>query len=651
MPDSIHALIAARLDALTSAQRSLLQDAAVVGDHFWSGAVAAMNERDVPVGDELRELQRRGMIRRSSTQTIEGEEELSFSHSLMRDVAYKQIPRAGRVQRHLAVARWLEQTAGDRLEDRAEPLALPHDRGALVGPGRPPARGHDRAAGRGSAIPADGGEAADLARRRTSVRVLRARVGAHTERPPRPLDGSSATRPGSDGDPASSVSTRRSPRTKRPSISRVTNGDRESAALALRRLYFQLGFRGDTDAARAALDRGIELLEGQEPSPVLAELYAALAEDEMLGGRSEESLHWATRVLELPHSDTTAVMTLHIRGNGRLELGDLGGMDDLWEALRLAETTGTVLDQATSYSYLSEWVGVTEGPARGLELNDASIEICDRRGIQGRAMWARAESLWLLYDAGRWEDLLEVAAMLLPWTVEHGDSIARLGRPQLPGACACPPRLARRAPGRSWSATIPIARQVGDLQVQAPAFVAAAVAEHALGDEARALEHVREFEEATRDGPTEYRELQSPEIMRVCLANGAVELAAQVLGDRPVHVARTQHAVLASKAALAEARMIPRTAAGLFARGGGGLGVVRRPLRARACPAKDRPVASNGSDGSKEGSDAAPRGEGTVREDSRSPKTVSPQGISWRWRDSNPRPWATDWVFSGRSRW
>ena len=70
LPDSIQALIAARLDALTPAQRSLLQDAAVVGDHFWSGAVASMNASDVDVAERLRELRRRGMIRRSSTQTM-----------------------------------------------------------------------------------------------------------------------------------------------------------------------------------------------------------------------------------------------------------------------------------------------------------------------------------------------------------------------------------------------------------------------------------------------------------------------------------------------------------------------------------------------------------------------------------------------------
>ena len=421
LPDSIQALIAARLDALTPGQRSLLQDAAVVGDHFWSGAVASMNTGEVDVAERLRELQRRGMIRRSSTQTIEDQDELSFSHGLVRDVAYKQIPRAGRVDRHLAVARWLEETAGDRLEDRAEPLAY-HTTEAL-------------SLARAAHLPHDTPELQDEARRfllmagkrQTSLDVAQAAVYYE-----RALELTPADHP--DRSRILREATGFRWRSGRLSVDdavsayeealdlALSNDDREAAAFALRRLYFQLGFRGDSEAARAALERGIELLEGREPSPALAELYAALAEDEMFAGRSEESLRWATRALELPHSDSIAVMTLHIRGNGRLELGDLGGMDDLREALHQAEASGSALDQATSYSYLSEWVGVIDGPIRGLEMNDASIEICDRRGIQGQGMWGRAESLWLLYDAGRWDDLLDVVATLLPWVTEHGDT-------------------------------------------------------------------------------------------------------------------------------------------------------------------------------------------------------------------------------------
>ena len=82
----------------------------------------------------------------------------------------------------------------------------------------------------------------------------------------------------------------------------LTNGDEHEAAYCMRRLYYQLGFRGDMEAARKLLDRGIELLERREGQPpeLLAELYACRAEDEMFSGRTKGSLEWADRALALP---------------------------------------------------------------------------------------------------------------------------------------------------------------------------------------------------------------------------------------------------------------------------------------------------------------------------------------------------------------
>ena len=54
--------------------------------------------------------------------SIEGEDELSFWHALVRDVAYQQIPRAPRAEKHMAAARWVEEIAGERAEDQAETL-------------------------------------------------------------------------------------------------------------------------------------------------------------------------------------------------------------------------------------------------------------------------------------------------------------------------------------------------------------------------------------------------------------------------------------------------------------------------------------------------------------------------------------------------
>ena len=94
LPETVQALIAARLDTLAPELKSLLQDASVLGKVFWTGALAAMGARerdDVLTG--LRDLVRREFVRPARVSSMRGEEEFSFWHVLVRDVAYQQIPR------------------------------------------------------------------------------------------------------------------------------------------------------------------------------------------------------------------------------------------------------------------------------------------------------------------------------------------------------------------------------------------------------------------------------------------------------------------------------------------------------------------------------------------------------------------------------
>ena len=59
-----------------------------------------------------------------------GEGEYAFRHVLVRDVAYAQIPRAGRAEKHRLAAEWIDSLGADRAEDRAEMLA--HHYGAAL---------------------------------------------------------------------------------------------------------------------------------------------------------------------------------------------------------------------------------------------------------------------------------------------------------------------------------------------------------------------------------------------------------------------------------------------------------------------------------------------------------------------------------------
>jgi class 3 adenylate cyclase len=111
LPTSVRAIVAARLDALPAEERAVLLDAAVVGRVFWKGALAKM-QPSRELGTLLGSLEQRDMVRREAISRLQGDQQYAFKHGLIRDVAYQILPRAGRRERHAAVAEFLEETAG-----------------------------------------------------------------------------------------------------------------------------------------------------------------------------------------------------------------------------------------------------------------------------------------------------------------------------------------------------------------------------------------------------------------------------------------------------------------------------------------------------------------------------------------------------------
>jgi len=122
LPTSVLGIVGARLDALPAAERSILLDAAVVGKIFWRTAIARLQPGRQDLSDVLGSLEQRGLIRREAVSRIRGEQQYSFKHMLIRDVAYKTLPRAERRKRHAVAAQFLEEATPD-LGDAAAALA------------------------------------------------------------------------------------------------------------------------------------------------------------------------------------------------------------------------------------------------------------------------------------------------------------------------------------------------------------------------------------------------------------------------------------------------------------------------------------------------------------------------------------------------
>ena len=119
LPTTIRGIVAARLDALPAQERSLLVDAAVVGKTFWRGALERIESGRDSISELLGALEGRDLIVRETSSMIEGEQQFSFKHVLIREVAYELLPRAARRERHARVAEFFEQSTAERGEAAA----------------------------------------------------------------------------------------------------------------------------------------------------------------------------------------------------------------------------------------------------------------------------------------------------------------------------------------------------------------------------------------------------------------------------------------------------------------------------------------------------------------------------------------------------
>jgi len=116
IPETLTALIAARLDSLDPADRSLLLDAAVLGQSFTPAGLAAVSGADVSeIEPRLRSLVRRDFLAPSADPRSPERGQYAFVQALIREVAYNTLARRDRRDRHLAAARYFEGLGSDEL--------------------------------------------------------------------------------------------------------------------------------------------------------------------------------------------------------------------------------------------------------------------------------------------------------------------------------------------------------------------------------------------------------------------------------------------------------------------------------------------------------------------------------------------------------
>jgi class 3 adenylate cyclase len=116
VPDTVQAVLAARIDRLPRAEKAALQTAAVIGRVFWNGSV---HDLAADADPDFGLLEERDFVFSRAGSSIAGQREYMIKHALTREVAYGSLLKAKRAPLHAGFAQWLEQNSKDQDEHAA----------------------------------------------------------------------------------------------------------------------------------------------------------------------------------------------------------------------------------------------------------------------------------------------------------------------------------------------------------------------------------------------------------------------------------------------------------------------------------------------------------------------------------------------------
>ena len=548
VPETVQALIGSRLDILSDDESMAIQDASVVGKVFWEGALIDMAD-GADVSGALRQLVERDWIRPVRNSSVEGEREYAFWHTLTRDVAYGRIPRESRVDKHGMAAVWIEATTGERASDHAELLAH-HYLSALEladAAGKSDTAILRQQATRTLVMAGDRAMSLDAAR---ADRYYQEALDLmDPEDPARAgllvMSGQAMQEHLGHGPPIPvfEEATRLASVAEDP----VTAGRAWLYLSEAQRVTF--GVAGGEDA----LDQAIRLLESQPPSQYLAAAYLERAAGYMLRGDLEEQAEWAERGIQLAERldlDESKARGLSIRGIARFDAGDVdGGMADLRESVAIADASaGRTVMRLTAYVNLADYTRKGRSPAEAQSIYERGIESVEARG--GDTSWATAETMWSLFDLGRWDEVLATGDALLDR--KHGSVLLDAWAQSYQALVSVWRGDIARASSFQGD-YLPVLRQIGDMQQFGPALLIAARTEVARGNEPAAVQLINEFISATDDMSPIFRNLQVADAVRLLVEAGEVDEAAALSASPDGVDIRSQLGLNTARVIVAEA--------------------------------------------------------------------------------------------------
>jgi tetratricopeptide (TPR) repeat protein len=428
VPETLTALIAARLDGLEAADRGLVHDAAVLGQSFTPSALAAVSM----VGEAELEPRLRGLVRREIL-ALEADPrspergQYRFVQALIREVAYNTLAKPDRKARHLAAARHFEVLGSDELA------------GALAG--------HYLAAWQNAPAGAEADALAAQARIALSAAADRAlALGAFDQAASFLGQAITVT---ADAAEEATLLERAS-----HAASQAAHHD-QAEVLARRALELRRGLGDRLGIARAATALGAALvqsyrvesaLEALEPvvhelvdlagDPDVIELEVLLARAYLSGERLDRAIEVANRVL-VPAERLDLVpaicRALAVKGSALMNSGhNYEGMNTLRGVIGMAESRGLAEIAMRARIGLAAGLGHRD-PFEALAMDRALLEESRRAGLRAAAIVAAGNGAEAARTVGDWDWAETEVGALLASDIDREDRIWLLAQALIMG--------------------------------------------------------------------------------------------------------------------------------------------------------------------------------------------------------------------------
>jgi predicted ATPase/class 3 adenylate cyclase len=408
IPDTLQALIAARIDRLPNEHRTVLRRAAVIGRIFHEGAVVDLTEELGGVPELLQDLVQRDFVVPSERSRISGETAYKFKHVLIREVAYAGLAKEARAALHRRFAGWLRERAGDELlEIRAYHL----DHAAQLVAELDGAPSKDLAAEAAGALHKAGKRALAREANRTARKLLLRAVELEPTLERRYHAAKAAWR-----------------LSDLPALAREMEKVREAAAeagdtevegLALTALAEAAILReGDVPKARELTDRALELLAERDA----ARFHALAMRSTVLWSTGDLDAHERVvrealslaREIDSRGLESDALLSLVSNHIARLRLDE--AEEHLRQAIELAEGTGSIVGRGVAFRYLGVLLlerGELDQAEAALEESTNLLAEADAAWSLGRALNYAAQVAWRKGNTARSEKIFRESIRIL----------------------------------------------------------------------------------------------------------------------------------------------------------------------------------------------------------------------------------------------